>query len=172
MSTVRQRKLVDDSPEKGPGPVGVGPPTPRFAPAPPKKPGRPKEASVGYQARYLRGLAIRDPQKYKRRNRENYLRYRVKALQMVSGSETPTCAECGCDDPRVLQLDHQDGGGGRDAAATPGGLHGVYIEIVKNRRLVSDFRVLCGPDNWLAHLEKLYPDLVGQFKIVWNGNEV
>lgn len=53
---------------------------------------------------------------------QNTARAKLKALQIIqaggldrwTGREVPLCARCGCDDLRLLEANHRDGGGSRE----------------------------------------------------------
>lgn len=157
--------------ERGPGTEAGGSPTTNLSPAPPKKRGAPrKEGPVSPMTRYLRRIRVTDPEKFRRyaeRDRSTYERYRKEALSRVARGGPIRCGSCGCDDDRVLQIEHARGGGAREVAQLKGSWHGFYIEIAKGRRAIFDLKILCQICNSLSAVEMKNPDLKGRFKIAW-----
>ena len=89
---------------------------------------------------------------------------KLKALQIVSTSELPTCVYCGCDDIRFLEINHKEGGGAKETLMSGSNF---YWAIVKGERPTNDLEVTCGPHNrW--HFYKLkYGEAADRFQIVW-----
>jgi len=73
---------------------------------------------------------------------------------------------CPCDDPRVLEINHKNGGGDAEARELGRG-NRLYADIVAGRRSIEDLEVLCRPHNHVHFLELRYPDLRGRFRVGW-----
>ncbi len=70
------------------------------------------------------------------------------------------CAECGITDMRVLQINHLNGGGGKDQRYYGSGSLGLHRAIVSGRRNTNDLNILCAnhnvlfkPNTWAAEDE-------------------
>ena len=76
----------------------------------------------------------------------------------------PICNSCGCDDRRLLEINHKNGGGGKELAK---GYNSVkfYRDIAGLRRKVDDLEILCRVCNAKHYLELKYGKL--PIKVVW-----
>lgn len=108
-------------------------------------------AVPGNQQRY--SAAVRD-------------RLRRRVFFRVSGSIVPRCARCGCDDVRLLELNHRNGGGAKELRAI-GSQRKLQYAIATGKRPVDDLEVLCKPCNAIHALELKYGAL--PMRIVWEG---
>lgn len=68
-------------------------------------------------------------------------RLRHEALSTLGG----VCVECGFSDPRALQIDHKNGGGGKHLKSVSWSKR--YREIIAGD--VKKFQVLCANCNWI-----------------------
>ena len=68
-------------------------------------------------------------------------RYREIALKVI-GTGKIQCARCGCDDVRLIEINHKNGGGGKEMAAGKKSQK-FYIDIARLRRTVDDLELLC-----------------------------
>lgn len=98
----------------------------------------------------------------KKQHQEN----RLKALQKVSGQEKPICVGCGCDDLRLLQINHINGGGSRETKKI-GSSSTLYCHIITGKRKTDDLNVLCGGCNWLHYVQMKFGDI--PIRVVWKG---
>ena len=108
---------------------------------------------------------VRNPvgmrKRYAAYSRAYLVRRRQKLLEILCGG-VPQCAKCGCDDTRVLEINHIDGGGGKeiqkmDSKNRKGVMaQGFYMSIIKNERKTDDLNVLCRPCNALHYLNLKY----------------
>ena len=95
--------------------------------------------------------------------RISYQKDRKAALRTVAQNIKPRCVRCGCDDTRLLEINHRNGGGRKDYAR---GRH-LYHEIKMGIRPIDDLEILCKPCNALHFLELKYGAL--PMKVSWNG---
>jgi hypothetical protein len=68
-------------------------------------------------------------------------RVRQTVFALISKSKHPHCVSCGCDDLRFLEINHKNGGGGREYAEKKSQV--VYRDIAMLRRPVDDLELLC-----------------------------
>lgn len=87
---------------------------------------------------------------------------RRQAMQLV-GRGLVACVRCGCDRSELLEINHKEGGGGKELRGTG---HKFYREIAKLRRAVDDLELLCRPCNAIHYLELKYGPL--PFRVVWS----
>jgi hypothetical protein len=93
---------------------------------------------------------------------KQYQELRLKALQKVARSDTPICVYCGCDDIRLLEINHIKGGGRKEIAEKK---VGFYKDIVSGKRSVEDLNIACKVSNAKHYLELKYGLL--PFTIKW-----
>ena len=113
-----------------------------------------------------RRYAKRYPEKMRAHAVRQARRRRLRALEMVGG---PRCVNCGCTDPRALEINHKNGGGGkqaREAKARHTGLHLTRL-ILSGKLNPADFDVRCRLCNALDYLERTYPALKGRWTVLW-----
>lgn len=89
--------------------------------------------------------------------------YRKRARLLV-GRGTLACNNCGCDKEELLEINHKNGGGGKEFKASG---NKFYRDIAKMVRGVDDLELLCRPCNALQYLETKYGPL--PFRITWGG---
>ena len=90
-------------------------------------------------------------------------RYRARALLLV-GRGVVACVRCGCDDQRLLEINHKNGGGGKEHKAYG---HRFDRAVAKMQRTVEDLELLCRPCNAVHWLESTHGKL--PFRVVWEG---
>ncbi len=90
-----------------------------------------------------------------------------KALALIG---PPVCATCGVDDPRVLEINHVDGGGHKEwMERILNGKPGSMVDaMLKGFRDAKGLNILCRPCNSADHLERQYPDLKGRCTVKWS----
>ena len=110
-----------------------------------------KEWYRTYQKQHYEELKIKD---------------RRKVLAIISKSITPKCANCGCDDIRLLEVNHKDGGGGKEMMKGQKS-QSFYRDIIALRRSVDDLEVLCRVCNAKHYLETKYGKL--PTFVIWKG---
>jgi hypothetical protein len=96
----------------------------------------------------------------------NYNENRLKLLSKV-GNGKISCAYCGCDDTRLLEINHKNGGGNieRNKYAEKRSGSGFRRDIVAGRRSIDDLEITCAPCNARHKLEIKYGKL--PFDIRW-----
>ena len=94
--------------------------------------------------------------------RSNYRRkLKLKAMQKVSGLQVPECRGCGCDDIRMLQINHKNGDGYAERKAKKDYTGNViYRAIISGERPAEDLDVMCGVCNWKHYYEMRYGHLL------------
>ncbi|MFH0880826.1 MAG: hypothetical protein V2A34_14015 [Lentisphaerota bacterium] len=82
----------------------------------------------------------------------------------ITGSITPTCVRCGCDDIGLLEVNHINGGGNKEME---GGKYAsqFWYDIALGRRDTSDLEALCKACNAIHALEMRFGKL--PLKVVW-----
>ena len=78
-----------------------------------------------------------------------------RAMQMV-GNDRIECVRCGCNDIRLLEINHVNGGGAKDHKNTGLGGFNFYRAIVKGLRKTDDLDIHCRVCNALHYLELKY----------------
>lgn len=81
-----------------------------------------------------------------------YEGYKLRALQIISGLQTPECNNCGCANIIILEVNHKNGGGRRENKR---GL-ALYREIIAGRRKTKDLNVLCRVCNAKDDVERRF----------------
>jgi hypothetical protein len=92
------------------------------------------------------------------------LKKRVFAL--VSKSINPICVSCGCNDLRLLEVNHKNGGGGKEYHRLKNNMN-FYRDISMLRRKIDDLELLCKVCNAKHYLELKYGKL--PIEVKWNG---
>ena len=106
-------------------------------------------------------------------NRKNkqaryYALLKKRVFFRISGTIYPCCARCGCDDVRLLEINHKLGGGNKEYQK--GKYSGkFYHDVATGKRLTDDLEILCKPCNGIHHLEIRFGKL--PIKVVWSGHE-
>ena len=103
--------------------------------------------------------------KYKR-ERGMILRKRIRMVNfnIISGSN-PICANCGCNDVRLLEINHINGGGNKELQNGKN-TNSFAWDIYMGRRTTNDLNLLCRPCNSIHYLELKYGKLA--YKIRWD----
>ena len=86
-----------------------------------------------------------NPEKAKQSHRNAYARLRERVTQQY-GSK---CGNCGLADPRVLQIDHVNGGGTQEHEKLRNS--GVYRRALK---YPENYQLLCANCNWIKRSER------------------
>jgi hypothetical protein len=75
--------------------------------------------------------------------------YRLKIFDLLGGAQ---CRKCGFDDYRALQIDHVNGGGGKQLKSDTRLLKPAYYFTIIVQK-PSDYQVLCANCNWIKRDE-------------------
>lgn len=100
---------------------------------------------------------------YIERGKKTRERLRKSVLNIISNNN-PKCEWCGCDDMRLLEINHINGGGKKEIDKT--GSWNFIWDIYKGRRKTNDLNLLCRVCNAHHYLELKYGEL--PFSIEWN----
>jgi len=110
-------------------------------------------------------------QKFKKLSKENKLKRKVnwnvearKSAVMVIAKGYPKCVRCGCEDTRLLEINHKYGGGNKELDNGRKSRK-FYNDIIKFRRETDDLEILCKVCNARHCLELKYGKL--PYKIIW-----
>ena len=106
-----------------------------------------------------------DPEEERSKWRAQHKRMREKAIGRLGGRR---CADCGCDELTLLEINHIKGGG--RAAAKVRQNRQLYREIAGGRVELSDYNVLCRVCNALHYVR----DILGVkgHKVIWLGDQI
>jgi hypothetical protein len=83
-------------------------------------------------------------QKLNARRKNWWKKFRTGLLEMFGNK----CSKCGISDPRVLQIDHKNGGGNKERKKF--GTSQIYYRIIKKPQ---NYQLLCANCNWIKHVE-------------------
>lgn len=121
-----------------------------------------REYMIAYRERCKRSSDY-DPKEERRKWREQHQQVREKAIDRLGGRR---CANCGCDEFSLLEINHINGGG-RAAARTRQNRQ-LYRDIVNGKVELSDYNVLCRICNALHYVQ----DILGVegHKVLWRGS--
>lgn len=92
--------------------------------------------------------------------------FKKRLFFRVSGLIHPKCVRCGCDDIRLIEVNHKFGGGNKEYQKGKK-VWKVHQDIVRFRRKTDDLELLCKPCNAIHYLEMKYGKL--PVKVVWEG---
>jgi hypothetical protein len=108
------------------------------------------------------------PELQKKTKKKSREKVRVAVLKMIAKSEHPVCENCGCDDIRLLEINHINGGGYQDTKGCRGSR--FYQKIYKKQRPTDDLNVLCRVCNAEHAMELRYGKL--PYKIIYQKGNV
>ena len=114
---------------------------------------------VAYRQR-LKESGRLDEEEERRKWREQHRRLREKAIELLGGKK---CANCGCDDFSLLEINHLKGGGHAEQKIKSH--RQLCRDIIKARVNLSEYNVLCRVCNALHYVE----DILGikGHKVIW-----
>jgi hypothetical protein len=92
------------------------------------------------------------------------LNEKLRVFAIISKSTHPSCANCNCDDIRILEVNHKNGGGGKEYHQLPNPSN-LYRDIAMLRRPVDDLEILCRVCNAKHYLELKYGKL--PITVIW-----
>ena len=91
---------------------------------------------------------LKNPEKHRESINKYRQRIRLAAIAILGGA----CVKCGFDDIRALQIDHINGGGGKELKISNGGNHmNKIIRSVLNKE--NKYQLLCANCNWIKRWE-------------------
>src|SRR3990167_1494667 len=103
---------------------------------------------------------------WKEHRKEQNRKERVRVLLLV-GKKDIKCVRCGCDDSRLLEINHKNGEGKKDFGDGRY-MREFYRKIIRLERRVEDLEILCRVCNARHYLELKYGKL--PIEITWNKN--
>lgn len=83
----------------------------------------------------------------KRQQKDNWER-KIKLINLLGDH----CRMCACSDPRVLQINHRNGGGVKEFRRNPGMT--FYRKILSGERTIDDLELLCANCNLIYEYEQ------------------
>jgi len=90
-----------------------------------------------------------------------------KVVFNIASNNNPICSNCGCDDTRLLEINHIKGGGNKELQN--GKRTNIFMwDIYMGRRKTDDLNLLCRVCNSLHYLEMKFGKL--PMKILWKKN--
>lgn len=117
---------------------------------------------VGYAKEYLNKHPERlkqvikyDKEHKKERGRKWRIRLRKVVFNIISHNN-PVCENCGCDDFRLLEINHKNGGGTKDLGRYGRRTNQFVWDIYKGIRKIDDLNLLCRVCNAKHYLELKY----------------
>ena len=126
--------------------------------------GKPKDARDrrGYSQAYLTAHPERKDKlkNWLKENKKSHsdttsIRLKKSVFALISKSTEPHCVRCGCDDLRLLEINHKNGGGGKEYKQGKNAM-AIYRDIAMLRRSTDDLELLCRVCNALHYLESKY----------------
>lgn len=84
----------------------------------------------------------KDVEKSRKYGREKGRELHLRALKRVMGSEKPAC-KCGCDNPRVLEINHKNGDGWKERQRKGLTSQKLYLQIIHGKRSTDDLEITC-----------------------------
>lgn len=84
---------------------------------------------------------------------------RRQAIKKLGGK----CVNCGCSEYSVLQLNHINGGGGKEARKRA--MSRIAVQVLEGQR--QDIDVRCMLCNWLHYLTLSKPEVAKHFQIIY-----
>ncbi|CAN5336168.1 hypothetical protein BH10ACI3_BH10ACI3_19420 [soil metagenome] len=104
-----------------------------------------------------------NPEEERRKWREQHRQVRERAIEKLGGRR---CAECGCDELRILEINHVHGGGRQELKATQN--RQFYRAIVNDKVDLSAYNVLCRVCNALHYVRDVLG--INGHDVVWRGS--
>ena len=96
---------------------------------------------------------------------ERARRYKEMALDKIN--PILECAECGCDDIRILEINHINADGKTDRKTWKSGPQ-LHLAIINGQRGTNDLNILCKACNIIHYLKHRYGPLL-PIRAIWRG---
>lgn len=90
---------------------------------------------------------------------------RKRAFYKITKGADYKCARCGCDDIRLLEINHKYGNGYKERASNNFNAWKFLMDIATDKRSVEDLELLCRPCNAVHFLERKFGLL--PIKVFW-----
>jgi len=101
---------------------------------------------------------------YRKYNKERYSKFRTAVFNLLSNNN-PHCVRCGCEDIRLLEINHKNGGGKREIRNSIK----FYGDIINGIRKTDDLEILCRVCNHWHYLELKYGEL--PYKVIFKNKK-
>lgn len=94
-------------------------------------------------------------------------RYRKTALEKIANGKELKCDNCGCNDKRLIEINHKNGGGTKEFKMVhKGHIREFYRAINNGTREVDDLNLLCKICNTLHHVQENLG--IHGHEVIWN----
>ena len=116
---------------------------------------RHREHMRGYMKIYRERQKLSDkynPDEERRKWREQHTKVREKAMDLLGGR---LCANCGCNEFSILEINHINGGGRKELKLRKGSNRQLYHDIVNDRVNLNEYNVLCRVCNALHYVNEI-----------------
>ena len=77
---------------------------------------------------------------------------KVKVMEVLGG---PICAECGCSDKRILEINHVNGGGNKECNNSSTDRRKIFRKIVAGKISRKNYNILCRVCNAAHYVRKI-----------------
>lgn len=101
-----------------------------------------------------------------RSHKKQRLLLRKRIFFKICGNTDYKCSRCGCNDFRLLEINHKNGGGSIERKTST--REEFLRSIIDGKRPADDLELLCRPCNAIHYLEMKYGKL--PIRVVWEGN--
>jgi hypothetical protein len=91
---------------------------------------------------------------HQKRLKQYHLKLRLKAFDKIDPERK--CANCGCDNPEILEINHMNGGGKAEMRLKYHNIFRVFLDdIILGTRPTNDLNLLCRVCNALHYVQKV-----------------
>jgi hypothetical protein len=108
-------------------------------------------------------MEVRKTPKHKKYMKNYHAAIKHKAKWMV-GRGILKCVNCGCDDERILEINHKNGGGSKERKKYTN-INRYYSDIINGNRSVLDLDIMCRVCNALHYIKLKYG--IMEHLVVW-----
>ena len=108
-----------------------------------------REYMIAYRER-LKQSSDYNPGEERRKWREQYKKVRERAMERLGGKQ---CANCGCDDFSILEVNHINSGGRKELRLRQN--RQLYRAIMKGEVDLKEYNVLCRICNALHYVQEI-----------------
>jgi hypothetical protein len=112
--------------------------------------------------KYEKNITALKPGIIRRRSSSEWERTYRNRSRLLVGRGRLECVGCGCDKIELLEINHKNGGGGKEFKELG---NKFYRDIAKMERTVDDLELLCRPCNAVHYLQTKFGPL--SFKVLW-----
>lgn len=105
------------------------------------------------------------PELYREYVRNSNAKTRTEAIILISKGD-PICDSCGCDNVKILEINHKDGGGCQERKLKWGDSNAkFYRAIIKGVRKTDDLNLLCKVCNMLHFVSQKFG--LNNYQVTW-----